>query len=301
MDFYKLLGLSKDATQEEIKKAYRNLAKKYHPDINKEHEAYFKLITQAYNTLIDPEKREKYDKHLEENKSLKAYIEKTLEAFLIKDKYKKKGKNIHTTLKLSLHEAYNGTVKEISYKREENCNNCKGTGIVENSKLKECSVCFSSGYIKQFGLKIPCIRCKSKGFIVENPCPVCEGKGRIKKKITKTINVPAGIQENEILFLEYAGDEGYKGGKNGDLYIKIRLKKDKEFIKKGLDLYKVLTLKREEIFSGKNFLIKDLNGDILSVKIPQDIFTDSILRIKGKGFRDRNGNFGDLLIKIKIL
>ncbi|NPA52195.1 MAG: DnaJ domain-containing protein [Aquificae bacterium] len=294
MDFYKLLGIPKDATSKQIKVAYRNLAKKYHPDINKSDDEKFKMITQAYKTLIDPEKRKIYDKKLYQNSKIKSSLEKTLEKILLSKHIKK---DIYKTLTLSLEEAYTGTNKNIRYKRVERCKNCEGTGITRNSKLSNCPRCKNRGYITYLNLKIPCLSCKAKGFVIQNPCHFCEGEGFFEDFIEKTVKVPSGIDEGEVLFLEQGGN--ITPSEVGNLYLKVKFYKHKTFKKKGLDLYKEIKLKKDNLPVDISFY--DLNGNLLSVKIPKETQNKTIFRIKGRGFKNRKGVFGDLYIKVFLI
>ncbi len=294
MDFYRLLGLSPDATPGQIKKAYRKLAKKYHPDLNQPESEKFKLITQAYQTLIDPEKRKAYDNRLQKNSGLKASLEKTLEKIF---KYEIK-KDVTITINLTLEEAYRGTVKTIRYKRFERCFKCDGSGITEDSKLERCAECNGTSYVKRFGLKIPCVSCKSKGFIIQNPCYLCDGNGIYENFTQKKIEIPAGIDEKDILMVKDAGNQD-KNGETGDLYLKVRFYRHELFKKKNLDLYREVKVKKENLPLKISFY--DLNGDLLSVKIPGDTENKAIFVIKGRGFRDRNGNFGDIYLKVYVV
>ncbi len=293
MNFYKLLGVSENASVEEIKEAYRKLAKKYHPDISKNDSEKFKLITQAYKTLIDPEKRKLYDKSVKENSSLKRTLEKFLENLVVKDIKP----DINRTLKLTLEEAYQGTIKKVRYKRVEECNNCSGTGISDKSRLKRCDLCNGKGYISYLNIKLPCVSCKTKGFTIENPCQLCEGKGLLENYIEKSIEIPAGIDEKEVLMLENAGNK--IKGKIGNLYLKVKFYKHPKFKKKGLNLYKDIKIKKDSLPLYLNFY--DLNGNLLSIRIPENTEDKETFLIKGRGFRDRKGNFGNLYIKVYLV
>ncbi|NPA54308.1 MAG: DnaJ domain-containing protein, partial [Aquificae bacterium] len=208
MDYYKILGVAKNATPEEIKKAFREKAKKYHPDINKSSEEFFKKITVAYETLIDPEKRKKYDLSLKKQK-LSYFTDKLYETFGFTSK-PIKGKDIHLKISLSLEEGFFGKEKEIFYERKEHCPKCEGTGLSSNSILKECFKCKGKGKYKKAFLHLPCFECHGKGYVILNPCDMCGGKGLVKKQVKKIIKIPRGIQEKNKIKIKYGGN----GGKN---------------------------------------------------------------------------------------
>ena len=183
MDLYRILGVGRNATPEEIKKAFRKKAKQFHPDINPQHQETFKQITQAYNILIDPEKRKKYDETLKdfEKKDFGKIIGDILADFLGFHTKPSTGENIRKKINLSVEEGYFGSIKTIKYKRKVKCKECAGRGITSHSRIKECIRCKGQGRIKKAFLEIPCLECFGRGFVIINPCPVCGGSGRVLK------------------------------------------------------------------------------------------------------------------------
>ena len=296
MDFYKLLGVSKDASYEEIKKAFREKAKKYHPDVNKEGEEVFKLLTKAYETLSDPQKRKEYDKTISSKPEVLGKLENLLNN-LFSENIPKNGKDIKIKVKLSLEEAYTGAITDVSYFRLENCQVCKGTGLDENSSIEKCKVCSGNGYKEILSLKVPCPVCKGKGFIIENPCIKCAGKKQIKVKKHKKIKIPAGVETGFTILFEKEGNEGIYGGESGNLYVKVYLKQHPIFEKKGLNLITKIKL-TEKIKQEGKFSIFNLSGEKLTVKLPPDIKAGDTIKIKDEGFKDKNGNKGDILVKL---
>ncbi|RUM50442.1 MAG: J domain-containing protein [Hydrogenothermus sp.] len=296
MDFYKLLGVSKDASYEEIKKAFREKAKKYHPDVNKEGEEIFKLLTKAYETLSDPKKRKEYDKTISSKPEILGKIENLLNRFFSED-ISKKGKDIKIKVELSLEEAYRGTIIDINYFKVENCPVCKATGLDENSSIEKCQTCNGNGNKNLLSLRIPCPVCKGKGFVIENPCIKCGGRKQIKVKKHKKIKIPAGVETGFTILFENEGNEGLNGGKNGNLYIKIFLKYHPVFEKKGLNLFTKIKL-TEKIKQERKFYIFNLNGEKLTVRLPPNIQAGDIIKIKGEGFKNKNGNTGDIFVEL---
>jgi molecular chaperone DnaJ len=299
MDFYKILGVPKDASQEEIKKAFREKAKKYHPDFNKEYSDYFKKITEAYNTLIDSEKRKEYDEYFSQKEiSLKTVFEDKLAEFLGYTSKPLKGTDIYTKIFIDLEEGYSGTTKKIGYKRKVECKSCSGTGITSESIIRKCEKCKGTGKVKKLGIKIPCLKCYGRGIIIFNPCKDCEGKGYKKETVQKEIVIPAGIDENKFLYLEGGGNCGRFGGENGNLYIKIKFNKHPVFKKKGNNLYTEFAVQKEKAYQGTYIFLTNLNNEKLSIKIPEKTTSPITLKVKGEGYRDKKGNFGNLYIKI---
>jgi molecular chaperone DnaJ len=301
MDFYKILGVKPDASPEEIKKAFREKAKKYHPDINPHNQEYFKLVVEAYETLIDPIKRKEYDnqysEEIENNGSKDTSQQKIFPNLFDITNRRRKGKDIKKELYITLKEAFEGCHKKISYTRREICPNCNGTGLVENSLKKLCLKCNGTGNIKKWVINIPCVSCKGKGYIILNPCEVCGGEGVIKNEVVKDIYIPAGVNEGHILKLEGEGDEVYNG-KAGDLLIKVKFNKSKDIKIKGKDIYREIYIPKSQLYAGNYIVLKNILGENLTIRIPEDYSKDTLLKIIGEGYRDLHGERGNLYIKL---
>jgi molecular chaperone DnaJ len=299
MDFYKILGVKPDASPEEIKKAFREKAKKYHPDVNPNNEEYFKLVVEAYETLIDPEKRRKYDSqflnnHVDNN----GHRDNQQNIFNIFDiARKRRGRDIKKEIYITLKEGFNGCQKQISYTRREICPNCNGSGLVENSIKKICLKCNGTGNIKKWLLNIPCVSCKGKGYIVLNPCDVCGGEGVIKNEVTREVYIPAGVSEGFILKFEGDGDEVHNG-QSGDLLIKIKFNKSKDIKIKGKDIYRTFYIPRSQLIPGNYIVLKNILGENLTIRLPEDISENTILKVVGEGYKDIYGERGNLYIKL---
>ncbi len=297
MDFYKILGVARDATPEEIKKAFREKAKKFHPDRNKGSQEFFKKIILAYETLIDPEKRRKYDIKLQKEISLLDNALSKVYHALGYTPVKKRGKDIYKKVFISLKEGYLGSKKTIYYTRKEKCSICEGTGVTENSIVKECKSCLGKGLIKKGFIKIPCIKCEGKGFQVLNPCVSCGGKGYIRKETRKTFKIPEGIKEGDHIKIKGGGHCGKNGGDYGDLYLVVKFQEE-DFQLKGKDIYKTVYSSSKDLKKGDVISIHHFLGNMLSIEIPEDIKSEKILRIKGRGYKDKKGYVGDLFLKV---
>ncbi|ACO04206.1 MAG TPA: J domain-containing protein [Persephonella sp.] len=300
MDFYRILGVGRDATPEEIKKAFREKAKKYHPDLNRENEEIFKKIVQAYETLIDPEKRKSYDIYIstERKRKLGDRINEVISDILGYHSKPKRGRDLHKKIYIKIEEGFSGCIKSISYLRYEKCSYCDGSGITENSIIKRCKRCEGKGSIKKLFLKIPCMECEGRGFLVLNPCEICNGEGRVKVQAEKRIEIPAGVSENTVLKLEGGGDSGVYGGDYGDLYLKIRFIKGKNIKIKGIDIHKDIYIQKDKALRGDYISFQGFEGKKLKIKIPERTSSPVVLKIKNEGYRDLEGNRGDLYLKI---
>ncbi|MBK3331631.1 DnaJ domain-containing protein [Persephonella atlantica] len=296
MDYYKILGVSRNATPEEIKKAFRQKAKKYHPDINPEYSNLFKQITQAYNTLIDPEKRKRYDNSLKalEKRDFGKIVGDLIAEFLGFHTKPVRGEDITVNLEISVEEGYYGTEKSIVYKRKVKCNHCQGKGLSSNSRINLCTKCGGKGRVKKGFLEIPCIKCFGRGFIIKNPCKVCRGRGIIKKVEKKRIQIPAGLTDKQKVVVEKGGNDGLNGGDTGNLYLKIRFKKGR-FILKGRDIITKIYLSKDYIKENRFISVTDIEGQSLKIEIGS---TDrpTKYRIKNKGYRDYTGKRGDFIV-----
>ncbi len=295
MDYYKLLGIGKNATPEEIKKAFREKAKKYHPDINPEGSENFKEITKAYETLINPEKRKIYDKSLQ-SIGIKSKLENLIKK-IVKKENPINGSNIVIKEYVTFEEAFNGFKYTVDFFRDSICTACNGTGIGENSILKRCPKCNGKESIKTPLIEIPCPYCKGKGFIVYNPCYECKGKGLKKEKVRKTIDVPPFSYEKFTLVFEGEGNAGKNNGKNGNLYITFRLKQHPFYKKKGLDLHANIYISKEKKYQENTVKIKNLKGEILKVKIPPNC-ENQVLKISGEGFKGKENKRGNIYLQV---
>ncbi len=331
-DYYAILGVSRTATIEEIKKAYRKLAIKYHPDKNpgdKEAEEKFKEISEAYEVLSNEEKRRIYDQYGYEglkNSGFKAPdIEEILRDFENlfggfgdffgggfgqsgRRRRTTRGSDIHITLKLSLEDIAKGVKgKKIKIKKFVSCPHCKGSGA-KNNEFTTCSTCSGTGYVTRvtqtflgtFAQQSVCPTCKGEGRIPKEPCPYCAGQGIIKDEEIIEFDIPAGVTKDLTLTLRGKGHAAPRNGIPGDLIISFEEKPHEFFKREGLDIVYELPLGIPDIVLGTTVEIPTLEGSI-KYKIQPGTDPAKIIRLKGKGLPHHSRNIkGDLVIKIKL-
>ncbi len=331
-DYYSVLGLQKSATTEEIKKAYKNLAKKFHPDVSKDPEAEkkFKEIVEAYQVLSDPEKKQNYDNYGDAYKNFQGYqgfgqgmdfdFEDLFNSFSgfnfgemgfgdifgsRKRTKKDLGQNISLNLSISFEEAVFGVEKTISYERIEKCSFCNGTGA-EDGKETTCPTCNGQGrVIRQqrtpFGIfqtQTTCPKCHGKGKIAEKNCSHCNGNGLENKTTKIKLKIPAGINTGNHLRLKGKGHEGKDGV--GDLFIIIFVENHDVFKRDDEDIYAEIPISFSESALGSTIEVPTLKGTA-ELKIPAGTQTGTIFRLKNKGIKILNSNdFGDEYIKVIV-
>lgn len=336
-DYYEILGVPKTASFEEIKKAYRKLAHKYHPDKEGGDEEKFKEINQAYSVLSDEKKRRQYDQfgttfngsqdfdfnqqrgwgfNFEDIFSNFDFEETGLGSFFdeffgggFKQKTRKhRGVDLTMDLEISLEDSVFGTEKEIQLEKFNICKECGGSGAEKKLGFEKCFRCHGTGKVDQtirtfFGTvrKVGiCSDCRGKGKIPKALCGNCSGTGR-KKELEKIIvKIPKGINENEVIKIENKGEAGEFGAPSGDLYLRIKIKKHPKFERRGDDIYYILPINFVQATLGDKVEIPTLYGN-LKLKIPAGIQSEKLLRIKNKGVPhlNRRGN-GDMYVKIKV-
>lgn len=334
-DYYEVLGVGRNATQEDIKKAYRKLARKYHPDFNKSPDAQekFKEINEAYQILSDPEKRKLYDQYghaafsaqasstqdvfFREDVNVGDIFEEILKGFGFDDIFEKatkgkkraysiptKGEDIYHTVEISLEEAYRGTVVEILLNRNVTCHICEGYGYDRNKEEKICPTCGGKGelYQRQFFITISqtCPTCKGAGVIRE-VCSRCRGQGSVPTKETLKVKIPPGVDSGSKILLEGKGHAGKNGGPYGDLYILIKVKPHPIFERKGDNLYLDVNIKVTEAILGTELEVPSLSGEKVKVKIPEGSREGDLIRIEGYGMPKLRGyGKGDLFVRVHV-
>jgi molecular chaperone DnaJ len=299
-DYYKILGVEEQATEEDIKKQYRTLSKKYHPDVNPEGAETFKEIAEAYDYLGNSEKRKEYDIRRKNPFNTSNFDNFFANMFNMgnnpfNQQRRKTAPDKIVKLNVTPTESYLGSEKTITYFKSDACNSCKGTG----GDQTVCSNCGGSGaHIKTFGtgfmvqqIRTACETCGGKGYTLVNKCYYCDGRGT--KQITNEVRIklPHGIDDGQFLKLERLGD--FSNGTQGDLVIQIVMVKDSEFEKINNDLIYNLFLNHEEL-KNDNYTIKHPSGDLI-VNAPKQFDSTKPLRLKGKGY-----NGGDMYVKLNV-
>ena len=326
--YYDVLGLPRNATETDIKKAYRNLAKKYHPDVCKEPgaEEKFKSINEAYDVLSDESKRRQYDQLGHDNftnaskgnysgaggAGFNADFSGFGDIFDFfggggrRQSGPREGDDLLMRIQITLEEAVFGTQKEIEVMHTESCPDCDGTGS-STKKTTTCSKCGGTGQIKQvknsiFGQMVtqsPCPNCGGRGKIPESPCKTCGGTGRTKIRRKVTVNVPAGMDSGMRLRMEGYGEAGDYGARNGDLYIEVYVVANPKFDREDDNLITQYEISPAQAALGCEVEIETIDRKKVMLKIPAGIAYGTRLRIAGEGVR-RRGNYGNLLVRIVI-
>jgi molecular chaperone DnaJ len=329
-DYYQILEISKDASAEDIKKAYRKKALKYHPDRNKEDPdaaVKFKEASQAYEVLSDPQKRKTYDTYGEEavhqgfgagpgadgfgggfssmEEALRTFMgafggsgnESIFDSFFGFDSSEsqaRKGASKKLSLTISFEEAIKGTEKEVSLLNYAICESCHGSGAASSKSIKTCPICKGSGQIFQsrgfFSMSTTCSKCGGSGQIITDPCKECDGDGQIKKKRVVNIKIPAGVDTGMRLKMSGYGDCGAGGGPCGDLYVDITVEPNDTFVRQGDDIVVELPLSFAEAALG---CIKDVPaplGGTCRITIHEGTQTGKVLKVKNQGFPNVHGH-----------
>ncbi len=332
-DYYEILGIDKNASPEDIKRAYRKLAKQHHPDVNENKEESsekFKEASEAYSVLSDENKRKQYDMfgHSAFDPAAGGAGFGGFEDFMggfgdIFDSFfgggfgggrtarrngPVRGSDLRAEVSITFEEAAFGTAKEIQLNKNVTCESCGGTGAKIGTETKTCSVCGGTGQIRQqrntafgsFVNVVDCPDCGGKGTIIGDPCPDCSGRG-IQKKLKKLkFNIPAGIDDSQILTLRGEGAAGQRGGPAGDLQIYIYVEPHKFFKREGYDLYLEMPVSFADAALGADLVVPTLEGKA-KYKINEGTQTGTVFRLKDKGIQYLNSNKkGSLYVSIKV-
>lgn len=331
-DYYEVLGVSRNADETELKKAYRKLAKQYHPDMNpndKEAEAKFKEINEAYAVLSDPQKRKQYDMYGHAGLNGTGFegfsgfggfdfgFEDIFDTFFggspfgrstRKRSGPRRGNDLKYSLEISFLEAAFGTTKEINISRMQLCHVCGGSGSKPGTTPETCSHCNGTGQIRHvqstpFGQMVnmrTCEVCRGEGTIITHPCDECRGNGRVQKTSKISINVPAGIDNGQTISLRGEGEPGIMGGPPGDLYVSIRVKPHPLFKREGYDVICEIPITFTQAALGAELEIPTLEGTI-KYNIPEGTQTGTVFRLKNKGIKHLRSNAkGDQLVKVNV-
>ncbi|HUU70659.1 MAG TPA: molecular chaperone DnaJ [Planctomycetota bacterium] len=330
-DYYEVLGVNRDAGEEEIKKAFRKLALKYHPDKNpdnrKEAEGRFKEVAEAYDVLSDAQKRQQYDRFGHEGMrgaGVHTYsdfsFEDILRAFGFggdifgegmfgdifgRERGIRRGSDIEHVLTLEFEEAVLGAGKKtIEVLRHEHCPSCQGSGARVGTKPAACSYCRGRGQVEQtsgfFSIRTTCPRCRGRGEIIESPCPSCDGAGQVLKKVAIDINLPPGTQDQVTYRLAGQGEPGPNGAPRGDLYCHIRVKPHKFFERRGDDLYCVVPISFTQAALGAKIDVPTINAKTATLIVPRGAQSGSLLSMKGLGVPKPGGTRGNQIVMVVV-
>lgn len=320
-DYYEILGVKREATADEIKKVYRKLALKHHPDKNQgdgDAEEKFKEINEAYSVLSDEEKRAAYDRFGHEGAG--AYASGAGGGFGFSDIFsdffgdmfsqsnkktrRKKGEDLKYGIRLQFEESLFGVSKPVKYNRYETCSSCDGTGAKKGTKKAVCPVCKGTGEIRQqqgfFSISRTCYKCNGEGEIVENPCPACKGEGRVIKERKLDIKIPAGIDDGNRLKVSGEGSSGIYGGPNGDLYVDITVEPHSIFKRQGNDIFVSIPVSFSQAALGCELEVPTVDGKS-QLKILPGTQSGTQFTLKGKGAPRLNGGIrGNEYINVVI-
>ncbi len=325
-DYYEILGVSRDATEGDIKKAFRRLAFKYHPDRNRDDgaEEKFKEASEAFEVLSDPDKRSRYDRfgHVDTDGFFTRGFEgfdfggfgDIFDAFFsgmthAHRRAPQRGADLRYKATISFEEAAFSCEKEIEIKRTELCASCRGTGAKPGSQPVRCPDCNGTGQVRHvqrslFGSFINttvCNRCQGEGRVIAEPCPQCRGKGQEKQQRRISVRIPAGIQDDTQIRLNGEGDVGVRGGSSGDLYVTISVQEHELFARDGDDVIYELPVNFAQAALGDEIEIPTLYGNT-RMAVPSGSQTGKEFRLKNKGVPHlrRNGH-GDQIIKLRVV
>lgn len=310
-DHYQVLGVSPDASQDEIKKAYRKLARELHPDVNPSPEAEekFKLVTHAYEVLSDPQSRAQYDRG-DAGFGLGDIFESFFGASPRGPRSRsQRGEDALLHVQLDLAEAVFGVTKTITIDTAIGCDSCSMSGIKAGTSIKSCDVCRGTGQIQRqvqsfMGVMVTtttCNVCRGSGQVVPSPCPDCRGQGRIRAKRDLELEIPAGVSDGMRLHLPGQGEVGFAGGSAGDIYLEISVAPHPVFSREGDDLVGILEVPISDAALGCEIEIETLDGKA-KVKVEAGAQHGDIITLKGLGAtRIRGRGRGDLRIQVRVL
>ena len=335
-DYYELLGLPRDADQEGIKKAYRKVALKYHPDRNagsREAEERFKEVTEAYEVLRDPRKRARYDRHGKEGLRGRGGFgggggfdfSDALEVFMRdfggfggfeglfggrrSGDRPSRGKSMRIRLPLTLRDVRTGVSRKVRVAVLESCGSCGATGVRGGASPLPCSTCRGSGEERrversvfgQFVSVAPCRRCRGEGTLITERCAECHGEGRIRVDRHIRVNVPAGVSSENYLTLRGEGNAGPRGGPRGDIVVLLEVAQDERFTRDGDDLIVEVPLTFGQAALGTRLEVPTVEGGTTRVQVPPGVQSGEVIRVKGRGLPEVNGHrHGDLLVRLVV-
>lgn len=338
-DYYNILGVSKNSSADEIKRAYRKMAHQYHPDKDKGNEQKFKEVNEAYQVLGNEEKKQQYDTYGQTFSGGagpgSAWDQAGGNPFggfsggdfggvefdlgdIFGDMFggrqessrRNRGIDLEMGLTLNFEEAVFGAEKSITLEKKDTCRTCSGSGAEPNTKVNSCPKCHGQGQITttrrtifgQVQSRIACDRCEGTGKVPEKPCLACNGAGSFRQEKTIMVKIPPGLDDGQRIRVAGEGEAGYRGSSPGDLFLVIRVRPSKEFRRDGNNLLKDLAVSFTQAALGAKLIVKTLDGDI-ELKIPAGTQSGSVMKVKNRGVPYINdpGRRGDLLITVRVV
>lgn len=324
-DYYEVLGVTKTATEVEIKKAYRQMAVQYHPDKNPGDataEERFKECAEAYAVLSDSQKRSQYDRFGHAGMGGGGFdpgfsnIEDIFDLFGFGDMFGgrqrtrsrvQRGSDLRYDLEITLEEAASGKDEQLEIPRLETCGECTGSGAEKGTTAESCISCAGTGQTRYqqgfFSVMRTCPNCSGKGTIIRNPCKECHGQGRIEKEKTLEIKIPAGVETGSRLRVTGEGEAGVNGGPSGDLFVVIHVKEHETFERQGANLYSAVPISFAQAALGADIKVKTLDGEE-DLNVPAGSQTGTVFRIKSKGMPELGGRGrgrGDLFVAVTLI
>lgn len=332
-DYYNVLGVDRKASKDDIKKAFRKLAHKYHPDKQGGDEKKFKEVSEAYAVLSDDKKRAEYDAYgrvfqgggagpgfdgfdfsqfggFGGQQGFDINIDDLFgnfaDIFGGGRRSERRGRDISIDIEISFKESVFGIERRVLLTKDAECTRCAGQGAEPGSKTKTCPTCNGNGSIVEsqrspfgvFSVSRACSTCRGRKVVPEKECTLCKGYGILRKEEEITIAVPPGIDNGQVIRMAGMG-EALAGGKPGDLYIKLHVSADPRFRREGYNLVTELPIKITDALMGADYTVETLEGPV-TIAVPALRSTDEVLRVKGKGVPGQGGKRGDLLVKVRV-
>lgn len=328
-DYYEVLGVTRTASDQDIKSAYRRLAVRFHPDKNPNDasaEEKFKEAAEAYGVLADAEQRRRYDRfgHAGVSSSAGAWgapgfggIEDILgDLFGFGDVFSgartgsrrsaaQRGADLRYDLEITLEEAAGGMTAQLRIPRLEGCETCKGSGAAEGTQPETCHTCGGTGQVRYqqgfFSVARTCHACRGAGRVIKNPCPDCNGAGRVEREKQMEVKIPAGVETGSRLRVQGEGEAGTQGGGAGDLYVVIHVAEHEQFERQGSNLYEAVPITFAQAALGSEIFVRTLDSEE-KLKIPMGTQTGTVFRLKGKGMPALGGRGrGDLYVSVTVV
>jgi molecular chaperone DnaJ len=332
-NYYDILGVQKSASEDDIKKAFRKLAQKYHPDKKGGDEAKFKEVSEAYAVLSDKKKRAEYDTYGKtfagggqqgfggfdfsnfaqgagfggNGQSFEFDLGDIFSEFFGQNGQRSaRGRDISIDIELPFRDAVFGTERRVLISKMSVCTTCAGTGAKAGSKMTTCQTCNGKGSLREtrnsifgtFTQERLCPRCKGKGEVPETPCETCHGEGVAKREEEIRVVIPAGVDDGEMIRMPGRGEATSSGGA-GDLYVKLHVRPDTRFAREGSNLTSSLSVKLTDALLGATYAVPTLNGEE-KVQVPAGVAHGEVIRVRGQGIPYGRGSRGDLLVKVDI-